>query len=229
LSDHAQQADGGWPIWEYDANAQLGSDLVCSGYALILLDFFAHRSADPAEAVLLKNRLAATERFFLEHLDKGALLWLDPRGGYLETYQMSSWYFSLMREPLSKVDPRLDEVVITALAEILKVEPEHPIRSEPLFHDVYARVASLILHVGPCGTVSHRDAAVEAFASLVTHYQSLKWLSTYALTRLLILLTRVQEAQHYDGSPPEQAESRAERITHLLGAFVGSATKYWTA
>jgi len=220
LTSNAQGESGGWHIWEADVGTGVDPDLVCSAYALILLDYFKRYSLDHTQYDVITRKLENTLTFFRDSLDNKTYLWQTPRNDYLETFQMSVLYYTLLISYLNKSDPDCARNIYKALGQSISPEKISLLDGRNHSFDVKVRVAYALIMLSGVGDSKYEERAIELLVEKLNGQLAVRELTTYGLTRLTILLQEIKKITSSAATTEEKQKQPLNTLGHFLGSFV---------
>lgn len=221
LEDGVQTHQGGWHIWEGNVQSGVQPDPICSGYALILLDYFKKYSLDTSQSEQITKKLQLTIDYLLSILDRDIHLWRAPGDNYVETYQMSVWYYTLLEPYIRETRRDRFAEIHRSLGEGLSPERIQMFDSSPFGIDVKARLVYAIIATAKNAiNGEYIDRANNVLKEILRERNNGRGFTTFGLTRLMILLRELE----FIGLPQALGNVRTEPVldrgVYLLGRFV---------
>ncbi|MCP4582348.1 MAG: hypothetical protein GY839_12100 [candidate division Zixibacteria bacterium] len=221
LTDGVQAKNGGWPIWEKDTNNNAATDIVCSCYAVILLDYFLKRSIENKQKLKLKEKLDRTFDFFIDSLDKDSYIWRDNSDSYAGSHQMTTWYFTIISEILFLKDREYGFKICNSLLKAISKSNIQLLGDNAISWDIKIRICTILINFSEyfCKSVDKR--VIELFREILISHEKITSLTTFALTRILMTLKIIMEDSIYSKSMSSNDDLNLHRILGLTGTLLG--------
>jgi hypothetical protein len=185
LSDKAQHDSGGWLIWGNDQTA--GSDIICSCHALIMLQYFRARAQSESDYHLFDMKINRTVDYFLFQRNDRKL-WSSPSGDGHDSLQMSAWYFVVLLPFLIEAHPNEVGHTYESLCVWLKPDKQASLEASMMGREIQVRLIYAALVASQLGYQQFDSDAYQVFQNILKDEREIEGLTTYALTRYLILL-----------------------------------------
>jgi len=194
LNGNAQAPNGGWVIWETDVGKSDRTDPIATGYAILLLNAFLHMPLPCDEKQRLHNKLEASIAFLMTFLSAEQGLWIVPGNTFAESVQMACWYFDILARFPGLVSKESLSPVIGVLQQcILGDETRQMVLRSDIRDDISVRVAMVLMGSSEYSPEA-AAAGVRTFTSTVGGCAKLHNLTTYTITRVLLLLENLMMA-----------------------------------